>query len=74
MENLLKLKQQWVKAEKKARELKEKIDNLCTHPEEYQEVLKKYHSGGYDYNSYTTYITHCKICGRNTYRDEDHGF
>lgn len=74
MEKLLKLREQTLKAEQRAKELRKKLTDTCHCPEEYSTKTSKYHSGGYDYNSSTTYITTCNICGKTTYKEVEHDF
>ena len=74
MEKILKLKEQTLKAEQRAKELRKKLVNICPCPEEYSVKTSNYHSGGYDYNSSTTHITTCGICGKTTYKEVEHDY
>jgi len=51
-------------ARRKHGELVEKVQAVCDHPEHLCEETSQYHSGGYDYRSYTSYQIHCKQCGK----------
>ena len=50
--------------QRKYDELVQQVQEACDHPEHLREQTSQYHSGGYDYRSYTSYQIHCKKCGK----------